>query len=249
MAHEVKGVIAQSERASVSFLLIHGFGASSDELSTLQNQLSDHGYSSFATQLAGHGTTPEDFRDSTWRDWYESAKSGLDLVRSWNTKYIIIAGFSMGGLLAALLAAEQKRIDGLVLIAPAIKIPGTLFKLIPFMKLIMKWREIDVEAAQRMYDIKRFKLAREPVSAYHELSKLQKVVKKNLQNIEIPTLILQGTDDKTVDPGGAKIILDGISSKIKELQFIPGAEHVISCHPTRALAYPHILRFIEQVTD
>ena len=247
LAPSVKGVITQPEGASVAFLLVHGLAASSDELATLGEYLSDKGYASFAVQLAGHGTTPEEFKATSWQDWYETAQRGLEIVRSWNPKFLFIVGLSMGGLLSLLLTSEESEIDGLALIAPALKIPGALPRLVPILKHFMKWREIDVEAAQQVYDVKRFKLNREPVSAYHELLKLQKVVKKSMNNVVIPTIIVQGTEDKTIDPISGQIAHDGISSQDKELHMIEGAEHVISCHPTRTEAYPLILEFIEKI--
>ena len=133
--------------------------------------------------------------------------------------------------------------------APAMKISGFMTKLVPILKFFMKYREIDVEAAQRVYDVKRTKYDREPVSAYHELFKLQKVARKSMSKVTIPTIILQGTEDKTLDPVNGQIALDGISSEKKELHMIEGAEHVISCHPTRAEAYPLILEFIERISS
>ena len=249
MAPSVKGVITQPEGASVAFLLVHGLAASSDELATLGEYLSDKGYASFAVQLAGHGTTPEEFKATSWQDWYESAKRGLEVVRSWNPRFVFVVGISMGVLLSLLLSSEESKIDGLVLIAPALKVPGSLPKLVPILKHFMKWREIDVEAAQRVYDVKRFKLSREPVSAYHELFKLQKVAKKSMNDVIIPTIIVQGTEDKTIDPVSGQIAHDGISYQKKELHMIEGAEHVISCHPKRAEAYPLILEFVEKIVS
>jgi carboxylesterase len=153
----------------------------------------------------------------------------------------------MGGLLSTLLASESDDLDGLVLLAPAYRISGSLFKLVPILKHFIKWRDIDVEAAQQIYDVKRFKLKREPTSAYHELAKLQKVVKKRLNRITLPTMIIQGTDDKTIDPSGANLLYAGISSETKELHIIEGGEHVISCHSSREEAYPFILKFIEKI--
>ena len=246
MAPEVMGVTTRPDGANVAFLLVHGLAASSDELATLGQYLSEKGYASFAVQLAGHGTTPEDFETTTWRDWYESAKRGLDIVRSWNLNHVFVVGLSMGGLLSILLASEDNEIDGLVLIGTALKVPGILPKLLPVLKYFMKWREIDVEEAQRVYDVKRFKYEREPASAYQELFNLQKVARKSLHRVTIPTIILHGTEDKTIDPISGQIAYESISSEKKELHMIEGAEHVISCHPTRAEAYPLILNFIEK---
>lgn len=249
MALDVKGVSTRPEGATVAFLLVHGFCASSDELATLGKYLSDEGYASFAVQLAGHGTTPEDLKTTSWQDWYVSVQRGLEVVRSWNPKFLFVAGISMGGALSTMLASQESDIDGLVLMAPALKISGFIPKLVPILKFFMKDREIDVEAAQRVYDVKRTKYDREPVSAYHELFKLQKAARKSMSKVVVPTIILQGTDDKTIDPANGQIAFDGISSEKKELHMIEGAEHVISCHPTRADAYPLILEFVEKIAS
>lgn len=245
----MKGVSTRPEGASVAILLVHGFAASSDELATLGQYLGGEGYACFAVQLAGHGTTPEEFQKTTWQDWYHSALGGLEQIRSWNPEKTILIGLSMGGLLSILMAAKEEDIDGLVLIAPALKVPGFLFRLVPIVKYFIKWKDVDIEEAQRVYDVKRFKLSKEPVSAYHELYKLQKAARDSMKHIKIPTLIIQGTDDKTIDPRSGEIAFNGILSEKKKLHMIEGAEHVITCHPTRHKVYPLILKFIRDSTN
>ena len=245
----MKGVSTRPEGASVAILLVHGFAASSDELATLGQYLGGEGYACFAVQLVGHGTTPEEFQKTTWQDWYHSALGGLEQIRSWNPEKTILIGLSMGGLLSILMAAKEEDIDGLVLIAPALKVPGFLFRLVPIVKYFIKWKDVDIEEAQRVYDVKRFKLSKEPVSAYHELYKLQKAARDSMKHIKIPTLIIQGTDDKTIDPRSGEIAFNGILSEKKKLHMIEGAEHVITCHPTRHKVYPLILKFIRDSTN
>lgn len=248
MAPEVKGVIIRPEGATMAFLLIHGFCAAPDEVATLGEFLASQGIASFAVQLAGHGTTPEDIKETSWRDWYHSAKEGLEEVRKWNPEYLFVAGLSMGGALSLLLASEERDIAGLVLLAPAVRINGILPKLVPLLKYFWKYRAIDTVTSQEVYDVKRTKYDREPLSAYHELFRLQGTVRENMINVSVPTLIIQGTADKTIDPNNSHLVYDGISSTIKELHLIPGAEHVITCHPTREAAYPLIKHFIDEVT-
>ncbi|MGY5878938.1 MAG: alpha/beta fold hydrolase, partial [Candidatus Thorarchaeota archaeon] len=234
---------------NVAFLLVHGFCAAPDELETLREFLENRNIASFSVQVAGHGTTPDDLKRTTWKDWYTSVEEGLNLVKSWNPKYLFVAGISMGGALSTLLASANEGIDGLVLIAPALKIDGILPKLVPILKYVMKDREIDVEKVQERYDIKRTKYAREPVSVYHELFKLQGQARKNIGKITIPTIIIQGTDDKTISPENGQRAFDGISSIDKHLYMIEGGEHVISCHYTREDAYPHIEEFVSRITS
>ncbi len=249
MAPHIKGVEIRPEGANVAFLLVHGFCAAPDELQTLGQFLEAKNIASYAVQVAGHGTTPEDLKGTTWKSWYSSVENGLNYVKSWNPNYLFVAGISMGGVLSILLASMNEGIDGLILIAPALKIDGILPKLVPILKYVMKDRKIDVEKVQEPYDVKRTKYAREPVSAYHEFFKAQKQARKRMGNISIPTIIIQGTDDKTINPNNGKLALDGISSMDKQLFLIEGGEHVISCHYTRAEAYPHIESFVSRIIE
>ncbi|MHA1134990.1 MAG: alpha/beta hydrolase [Candidatus Thorarchaeota archaeon] len=248
MAPIIKGVETRPEGANVAFLLVHGFCAAPNELATLGQFLEERNIASFAVQIAGHGTTPEDLKKTTWKDWYTSVEEGLNHVKSWNPEYLFVAGISMGSALSTLLTSTNDGIDGLVLIAPALKIDGILPKLVPILKYVMKDREVDVEKVQERYEVKRTKYAREPVSVYHELFKLQKQARKNMSNVKVPAIIIQGTDDKTINPANGKLALDGISSKDKQLFMIEGGEHVISCHFTRHDAYPHIEQFVTRIT-
>lgn len=249
MVSHVEGVEIRPAGASIAFLLVHGFCAAPDEMKTLGQFLEELGIASFAVQIAGHGTTPEELKKTHWIDWYNSVENAFAFVKSWNPTYLFVAGLSMGAALSALLATENQDIDGLILIAPALRIDGVLPKLAPILKYVLRDRDVDVIKAQEQYEIKRTKYAKEPVSAYHELFKLQKRVRKRLVNITLPTLIIQGTDDKTINPVNGKIAYETISSEIKELQMIEGAEHVITCHSTRTQAFTYIQEFIIKVTS
>ena len=247
MAPILEGIETRPEGANVAFLLVHGFCAAPDELATLGQFLKERNIASFAVQVAGHGTTPDDLKQTSWKDWYVSVENALAHVKSWNPEYLFVAGISMGGALSTLLTSQNEGINGLVLIAPAFKIDGIMPKLVPVLKYVMKDREIDTVKVQEIYDVKRTKYAREPISAYHELFKLQKQVRKNMSKVTIPTIIIQGTADKTLNPANGKFALDGISSKDKHLFMIEGGEHVISCHITRHDAYPHIEDFVSRI--
>jgi carboxylesterase len=112
----------------------------------------------------------------------------------------------------------------------------------------MKFKSVDLEKTQKThgYDLQRTKYAKEPLSAYSELLKMTKDVRNVMHKVTMPALIMQGTDDKTISPKNARIVYDGISSNVKEIHMIEGAEHVIPCHPTRDIAYSHIRPFIER---
>ncbi len=247
LAPQLKGIESRPEGANVAFLLIHGFLAAPDELQTFAKLLEEKGIAYFSVQLPGHGTKPEDLEGLTWRDWHQAAQDALDYVKSWQTEYLLVAGISMGGAISLLLASQNDGIDGMVLFAPAIKVEGILPKLVPVLKYIMKDREIDVVKVQEQYDVKRTKYAKEPVWVYHELFKLQKEVRKQMENVSVPTIIIHGTEDKTINYKYGQVVYDRIKSSDKQIFLIEGGEHVIPCHPTRSEAYPHVEEFISRI--
>ncbi|MHA2379150.1 MAG: alpha/beta hydrolase [Candidatus Thorarchaeota archaeon] len=249
MIREVDGVTNRPEGAKIAFLLVHGFSAAPDEVTSLGEYLADRGIASFAVRLAGHATTPEDLSTTTWHDWYESALAGLELVRSWGATNIFIAGLSMGGALSLLMAAKEKDVVGVVPMSPALDAGSMAARLVPILKFFMKYRNVDLSNMAEMYDIMRTKYPREPLSAYHELLKLMKVVRSELQNVVIPTLVIQSGADKTIDPENGTIVYEGVSSEDKALHVIPGAEHVITCHAKRFEAFELVMDFVINHSD
>ena len=134
MVRQVDGITHQPDGADTSFLLIHGFAASTDQMTSLADYLADNQIASFSVKVAGHGDTPETLAQTTRLDWYQSVKDGLDLVRSWNNKFLFVAGLSLGGALALNLVSEEQNIDGLVAMSPAVFQKGILQKFLPILK-------------------------------------------------------------------------------------------------------------------
>ena len=186
LSPDVDGKIHRPDGANVAFLLIHGFRADIDEMASLGEALAEQGVASFSVRVAGHGTTPEDLATTTSGDWYNSVLNGLNLVKSWETQYVFVAGLSMGGVLTLLLSTQEEGIDGIVVFSPAIIVGGFAGKLVPLLKIFMKYRNVDLSYIPKMYDLPRTKYDREPLSAIHELLKFVKEARKKLPKVIVP---------------------------------------------------------------
>jgi len=245
----VDGIIRRPDGANVAFLLIHGFGADVDELASLGEELEFSGIASFAVRVAGHGTTPEDLSTKSWSDLYDSVLKGLDLVKSWKPSHLYIAGLSMGGALTLRLAALEDGISGIIVFSPAVKIGGGIYKLLPILKRIIKFKRVDLSYIPQMYDLPRTKYDRDSLAAAHELMKLTSDTRNRLMDVTVPTLVIQSGADKTIDPSNGQFVFDRISSQDKQLEIIDDAEHVITCHSTRSIAYPYVFKFINKLMN
>lgn len=100
------------------FLLIHGLNDSPFVWSDIAQSLSSLGFDVRAILLEGSGTTPKAMLDVSYRDWLQDAQQHLANWDSDDTP-IYLGGFSLGGVLATILALENPSVDGLLLISPA----------------------------------------------------------------------------------------------------------------------------------
>src|SRR5690606_40857640 len=101
----------------IGCLLIHGFTGGPYELGPLAEYLKEQTDWHIDTPtLTGHGKELQ-LENTTYKDWITDAENTL---RKMTAKYdeIYIVGFSMGGMIAAYLAAKYN-VDKLVLLATA----------------------------------------------------------------------------------------------------------------------------------
>lgn len=201
-------------------LLLHGFTATTAEVRLLAECLHKKGYTISAPLLPGHGTHPIELNKVKWMDWFEAAEAAFLELRS-KCRHIFIGGESMGSLPVLLLASRYSGIDGMMLFAPAIKLPGAwrAYFVRPFIPWIKKSPSIE-ELAWKGYNVY-------PIKGMIEMLRLQKVVKKELRQITQPTIIFTGAKDTTIAPDSGELIMEQIASKQKLLQLMPDSPHCI----------------------
>ncbi|MGI9319381.1 MAG: alpha/beta hydrolase [bacterium] len=100
------------------FLLIHGLNDSPFVWRDVASRLSRKGYDVRAILLPGHGATPIDMLDVSYRQWLTVSRKHLALWQTDDTPFYI-GGFSLGGVVATVLALENEEIKGLLLFSPA----------------------------------------------------------------------------------------------------------------------------------
>ena len=100
------------------FLLVHGLNDSAYVWTDMAQALSSRGFDVRAILLPGHGSDPQKMLDVSFRQWLRSLRSHYEYWRVDDTP-IYVGGFSLGGVLATILAQENPEIAGLLLISPA----------------------------------------------------------------------------------------------------------------------------------
>ncbi len=103
------------------YLLIHGLNDSPAVWRDAAHALAGRGFDVRAILLPGHGNTPEAQLHVSWEQWLDVARLQLGHWRAEDVP-MHLGGFSLGGVIATLLALESEAtdpVDGMFLFAPA----------------------------------------------------------------------------------------------------------------------------------
>jgi len=226
------------EGNDIGAVLLHGFTATTAEVRLLADYLRGFGYTLAAPLLPGHGTQPAELNKTSWLDWYEAAEGAYLELKGKCTK-VFVCGESMGALLALLIASRYAQVDGVIAVAPALRIRG--IGLSRIMRYFVKFRPKN--QAEDNLPWKGYTVY--PVRGLAQLAKLQIVVKKELDNITQPLLVFMGGKDASIHPESGKIIIDAVRSSEKELIYMPNSPHVMLLAEDKEAIFQKIHEFIE----
>jgi carboxylesterase len=233
-------------------LLLHGLTGVPSEMRPLERTLGRLGCTVEVPLLAGHGATHRELLSTGWTDWLAGSRRAADSLAT-RCDTVVVAGLSMGALLATLLAADDPRIDGIVLLSPTlcydgVSIPWTrrllpLAHVLPFAGRIFYWSERPpfglrdkrlqclvaraIEKARRG-ESTEYGLFRTYVGSILELNRVVREVRRRAGAVRCPTLVLQSIDDTITSARNATEIYDRIGSAEKSIHWLTGCDHVIT---------------------
>lgn len=102
-------------------LLTHGLTDSPYFMRHLAAFFQRNGFRVMAPLLPGHGTQPGDLLHVRWREWMRAVHYGAGCLAA-EVDELYLAGFSAGAALSLLQSAQDERVRGLFLFAPALEI-------------------------------------------------------------------------------------------------------------------------------
>jgi carboxylesterase len=184
------------------------------------------GFTVSGVLLAGHGSDEQEFQRNGWPDWARSAEEGmLRLAKTCSPVFVV--GFSMGGLIAMLLALRHgSRVRALALLATPLfanrhkaRLAGTLYGL-PGARawLRRRWSHAAWEAPP---------LHKNLLPVQRSFAELIWIMRRKGACLQHPTLILQSTRDPSVRWENAIALSRLISSPRKRRILLTRSHHVL----------------------
>ena len=244
-------------------LIVHGLAEHSGRYVNVVNHFVPLGYAVHGFDLPGHGKS-----DGTrvyverFEDYTDTIKIYFDRIRP--GKPVFLVGHSMGGLIGAVyLLDHQRELAGAVLSGPAVKVPDKITPTIVVVgkilsALLPRFGLLGLEAEG---------VCRDPavVQAYisdplvhkgkttarlaAEMLKAMQHISAQVSKITLPIMIVQGSADRLVDPAGARMLYDTVSSAEKEIRIYEGFYHEVFNEPERERVLRDVERWIEAHLD
>ena len=197
--------------SKLGIYLIHGFSSTTYEVKKLAKHLASQGYYVQADNLPGHGTSIEDCNLTSYHEWLSSAEQHIATMYTFCDK-IIIAGVSMGGLIALHLGVLF-RVNGIISASPLIKFKSE-FHVRILTRLFHKIKKtIPKDGAfqpdpSKIIEQGFYGYTHYPLSALNEMRKMIDALKPNLSKITSPTLLMHSTVDYTTPIENHQLIKD-----------------------------------------
>lgn len=226
-------LLMPQEPRPLGVVLVHGFLASPAEMRELADQLLERGYPVLGVRLKGHGTSPWDLRERSWRDWLDSVRRGVSIMADLVPK-VALVGFSTGGALSLILASEEtSRLAGVVAASPPMKFRDRGMRFIPLVhgaNRLVRWvssfegvKPFQVNESEHPHINYRHM----PVRGLYELTVLVDALKASLANVACPVTLIQGSNDPVVVPEGIHGIVEHLAKVPVTLEMVESERHGI----------------------
>lgn len=220
-----------STEKRVGVLIVHGFMSSPASLRAYGEKLHKKGYSVMGVRLAGHGTSPHDANERSSEDWMKTIRRGYKILAAFVDEVVVI-GFSTGGALSLVFSKENPpKLAGMVSVAAPIKVRDRKISLVPLIHSLNKVADwIPGVGGVHQFTANNttspdINYQSTPIRSLYELRQTMANLRRNLQNITVPALILQGTEDEVVRSSSATTIFKLLGSKDKRLEWVKTKEH------------------------
>lgn len=241
---EIKGIL----------FIVHGVGEHSSRYKNVVDRFVPLGFAVYGLDHIGHGRS-EGAREmiDTFADYTEPLiKYRIMVAKAHPGVPVFIYGHSMGALITCVYLLErQVHFTGAVISAPPVKVPANISSLTVTIGRLLssiapKMGLIGLDVNNLSHDKAVVKAYLNDPLVFHgkmparlsaEMLGAMMRVTAEAGEITLPLFILQGSADNIVDPSGAQMLYDKVSSTDKTLKIYEGLYHEVHNEPDRELMF------------
>lgn len=230
-------------------LAFHGFGGTPQEVALVTTVAASLGLGARAPLLPGHGTSVAELAAERWPSWVAAAEGELEALG--DDGPAVVAGLSLGSLIAAHLAATRPgRVRALILLANAAWLAApSSWALAAVDRFGIRdfWvpkvtSDIADPAARRDH----LTYGAQPVHAAISVQRAGAIVREELARITCPVLIAHGARDRVCPVANAERVAARLGSSDQRMVILPRSRHIITRDVERELLRSELERFLRR---
>ena len=226
-------------------LLLHGFTGSSSDVRMLGRFLEKNGYTCHAPHYKGHGVPPEELIETSPEEWWEDVLQGYQTLKDAGYEEIAVAGLSLGGVFSLKLST-LKPLKGIVTMCSPMTMRTTDKMFEGVLKYAKDYKRFEGKKDNEIeHEVEVIRLKGMP--SLSELQQLVTDVRKELDMVYAPLLVVQSKNDEIIDPNSAHIIYDEVESLRKEIKWFEHSGHVITLDKEKALLHETVYEFLQSL--
>jgi esterase/lipase/1-acyl-sn-glycerol-3-phosphate acyltransferase len=243
--------VLEHPRAAAAVVLVHGYLAAPGQMRSLADHLHARGFTVYGLRLEGHGTSPRQLDHVTWRDWMAGLFRAHAAMRARHDR-VVVGGFSLGGTLAAILAAHRAgELDALFTINAPLRLRHPMFHLVPALATATRaYRrfapESEVGRLRNRSECPDVNYDSDCLHGLRELRRAMRACRRRADGISARTLVIQSERDPVVHPTSARMLVGAIASSDKRLEMVPGDRHHALSGPGSATVFDLVARFVAE---
>lgn len=228
-------------KPKLTFAVVHGLGEHSGRYDRFARGMARFGMSTYAVDLRGHGNSPgRRGHVDAWSQWVGDAAAFIRHVEVQSSVEVVPLGHSFGGavVLSTMLARKAPDVRRFVVSSPALQlkvaVPGwkktagrLASRIAPGLAMS---NEVDPATVSRLPEVvaayRSDPLVHDRISSrlFSEWQRAADEALRRAGEIEIPFLILAGTDDRLIDPEGSRRLHER-APRTSRLDLLPGRYH------------------------
>lgn len=225
---------------------MHGFASTPREMEDLGRALRAAGLAVSIPLLPGHGTDGSDFLRTGWRDWLGACTEAMEGLVARHGR-VSVAGFSMGGLIAILLAARFP-VARVALLAPPVRSRDPRLPFTPILGLFIRKSRRDIveplpddpEEARLAREYRGYRYPRQLAG----IAALARQARRALPLVTAPTLTVVARQDRYVNPSVIGYIETRMASAEKRHLVVEGAHRSLLEGAARRAVQDEVVRWL-----
>jgi len=254
----------------VGVLLVHGLAGTPSEMRFVARGLHAAGFTVHAVQLAGHCGGVADLVATGWRDWKKSVEAAVDALAA-QVDHVFVAGLSMGAVLALELAiARPDAVRGVALYGTTFHLDGwavplraRMLALLPLVCGAGFGRERQamerhpygikdertrawVVGSMQAGDSGAAGLAGTPWGALAEFIRLSRHVRRRLDRVRAPCLVVHSADDDIASLANVALIERRVAAPV-ETVLLDDSYHIVVVDRQRNVLIDRSVRFFRRL--